>query len=73
MIDYRVKKETPCRRCEDRTAECHSKCEKYKEWLVLLEEEKELFWKNEGATCAFRSMAGDRKAKQVKTRIRSKR
>lgn len=72
MIEYRVKKIAPCKGCEQRHVGCHSTCNNYKEWQKMLDEEKERFWKAEGATCAYRSMAAERKVKAVKANIRNK-
>ena len=33
--------ETPCRYCTDRDPYCHGSCQKYKDWKVVHEAEKE--------------------------------
>lgn len=29
---YKILETIPCRGCTERTAECHTKCERYREW-----------------------------------------
>lgn len=36
-----TKNETPCFKCNKRTAECHSTCYNYKEWVKEFEKSKE--------------------------------
>lgn len=37
---------TPCYNCTDRTAECHSTCEKYIEWSKDLRIKKQQAWES---------------------------
>ena len=36
-----MKKEIPCRDCEDRETGCHSRCGRYKEWRAWYDAKKE--------------------------------
>lgn len=72
MIEYRHKDEAPCKNCKDRHPACHSECKGYKEWLEVLDKEKELFWKAEAGNCAHSSLVADHKNRYVKAKIRKR-
>lgn len=39
-FDYALAKECPCRKCEARKLECHSRCGAYKAWRLKLKANK---------------------------------
>lgn len=43
---YKSNKQPPCRNCEERSAECHSTCERYKEWSAEERKVKNEIYKN---------------------------
>lgn len=46
----------PCRNCDDRTIDCHTYCEKYKEYQKAVERiRKERIKQKQKESCSFRS------------------
>lgn len=41
-MNVKLNKENPCYKCPDRSAICHSVCERYREWSTKVAESREL-------------------------------
>lgn len=59
-------KSAPCKDCIDRHINCHSSCEKYKNWQIEDKEEKNRIFQEKRLTCVQAQYKRDLMAKMAR-------